>query len=151
LEGFRIFAVALFLPVRLSYNLFSFNPYFISLFVSAFLLGAFASARGQSPGGLSDIKVSFLKDTVEQSGNGLSFNRVSIINQSSRKKVINVDLDLPESWSSPFGSSKIFELGPNAVLELPVRTAASPGTLSTRVYPVTVKVQSPGSPIILAT
>ncbi|HEY0899276.1 MAG TPA: hypothetical protein VGD90_08070 [Sphingobacteriaceae bacterium] len=110
------------------------------------LLGWISSVKAfLQQDGLSDIKVSFLRDTVIQSGSALSFNRVTLTNQTSRRQVINLELDLPENWSSPFGTSKTLELEPQGIVEIPLRTAASNSTLSTVAYPITLKVSQAGS------
>ncbi|HEY0896921.1 MAG TPA: hypothetical protein VGE15_10255, partial [Sphingobacteriaceae bacterium] len=107
--------------------------------------GPLPSKAAQQQDGLQDVRVSFLKDTVMQSGTALAFNSLTLENLSSGKKVLNLVLDLPPNWSSPFADSKTVVLEPHAMLQLPVRTAASHTTLSSIAYPVTVKVSMAGS------
>ncbi|HEY1006294.1 MAG TPA: hypothetical protein VGD92_03905, partial [Sphingobacteriaceae bacterium] len=94
---------------------------------------------------LPDIGISLFRDTVNQSGSSLSFNRLTLENRSAQKKVLYLELDLPPGWSSPFGAARTVALEPHGVLQLPVRTAASHTTLSSVAYPVTLKISVPGT------
>ncbi|WP_299499065.1 hypothetical protein [Mucilaginibacter sp.] len=89
-----------------------------------------------------DFRVVFMKDTLYQTGNSFSFNRVTITNISSIKQAIGLDLTVPENWQTLFDNHKIFQLGPNETLELPIRVAASYRALSNKLYPVILTINN---------
>ncbi|MHB8208021.1 hypothetical protein [Mucilaginibacter sp.] len=89
-----------------------------------------------------DFRVVFMKDTLFQTGNSFSFNRVTITNITSVKQAIGLDLTVPENWQTLFDNHKIFQLEPNETLELPIRVAASYRALSNNLYPVTLTINN---------
>ncbi len=121
------------------------NSYIIKLLKVAIvscLLAAFFLPKTTLAQANNDFRVIFLKDTLFQIGNSFSFNRVSITNTSSVKQAIGLDLTVPENWQTLFDNRKIFQLGPNETLELPIRVAALYGALSNKIYPITLTINN---------
>jgi hypothetical protein len=121
------------------------NPHIIKLLKAAIvscLFAAFFSPKTTLARANNDFKVVFLKDTLFQAGNSFSFNRVSITNISSVKQAIGLDLAVPEGWQTLFDNHKIFQLAPNATLELPIRVAAAYGAISDKLYTVTLTINN---------
>lgn len=101
----------------------------VSLLCLAFVSFLCCSANAQS------IDLTFLKDTVEQNGNAYSFNTVILRNTSAVARKFTIEAQAPEGWQLLFDNRKVFELGPNQTLSLPLRLAAAIQTEAT-VYSV---------------
>ena len=92
---------------------------------------------------VENLRVTFLKDTVIQSGNSFSFNTITIVNTGSTVQEFTVDSELPEGWQQVFDSRKVFQLKPNEPLTLPIRIAATPSSGST-IYPILINLRTAG-------
>jgi hypothetical protein len=101
----------------------------IGLICLAFFSFLCCSAAAQS------IDLTFLKDTVEQNGNTYSFNTVILRNTSAVVRKFTIEAQAPEGWQLLFDNRKVFELGPNQTLSLPLRLAAAIQTEAT-IYSV---------------
>lgn len=102
---------------------------YIGLLCLAFVSFLCCSAAAQS------IDLTFLKDTVEQNGNTYSFNTVILRNTSAVVRKFTIEAQAPEGWQLLFDNRKVFELGPNQTLSLPLRLAAAIQTEAT-IYSV---------------
>lgn len=92
---------------------------------------------------VENLNVTFLKDTVYQSGNVFSFNTITIINTGPTVQEFTIDIEIPQNWQQVFDNRKVFQIKPNEQLTLPLRIAATPSSNS-MVYPIKVNIQTSG-------
>lgn len=88
-----------------------------------------------------DLSVTFLKDTVIQSGNAFSFNTITVVNSGSAVREFTIETELPADWQQVFDNRKVFQLKPGEQLTLPIRVAATPSATS-MVYPIAVNIKT---------
>lgn len=112
---------------------------YIRLLCLAFVSFLYFSATAQS------INLTFLKDTVEQNGNTYSFNTVILRNTSAVVRKFTIEAQAPDDWQLLFDNRKVFELGPNQTLSLPLRLAAPIQTEAT-IYSVRLFLNVAGYP-----
>jgi len=92
---------------------------------------------------LANLNVTFLKDTVVQSGNTFSFNTITIVNSGPAVQEFSMDAEIPENWQQVFDNRKVFQLKPGEQITIPIRIAATPSSTS-MAYPIKVNIQTAG-------
>lgn len=107
------------------------------IFMGFLCPGFLTMASGQS------VNLTFLKDTVMQNGNTYSFNTVVLRNTSAITRKLTIATEVPEGWQLLFDNRRVFELGPNQTLSLPLRLAAALQSAS-GVYPIQLFLQVAG-------